>query len=221
MPNELGIFDLAGNVREWCSDWFNEYYYKVSPEDNPQGSDRGSRKILRGGSWTSGAERMRFTYRNYDIPYNSALDFGFRPAISGPPAPKPEPKPEPTPEPKNEMMKELDSKGVINIYGIYFDTGKWKVKPEGYPIIDQLVGYMKDNQKIRIMIEGHTDNVGSPASNKTLSQKRAESIKDEMVKRGIDPGRIETLGLGASQPIADNSTADGRTQNRRVTVKKL
>jgi outer membrane protein OmpA-like peptidoglycan-associated protein len=71
------------------------------------------------------------------------------------------------------------------------------------------------------MIEGHTDNTGKDASNLTLSEKRAQSIKAEIVKRGIDAGRMETQGFGASKPIADNKTAAGRTQNRRVTIKKL
>ncbi|MEI6885920.1 MAG: OmpA family protein, partial [Bacteroidota bacterium] len=104
---------------------------------------------------------------------------------------------------------------------IYFDIGKSVVKPEGFPEIDMLVKFMQDRPKVRLMIEGHTDNTGSEAKNLTLSEQRAASIKAEMVKRGIDSSRIETKGYGSSMPIADNKTAAGRTQNRRVTVKKL
>jgi outer membrane protein OmpA-like peptidoglycan-associated protein len=71
------------------------------------------------------------------------------------------------------------------------------------------------------MIEGHTDNTGKEAMNQTLSDKRAMAIKEEIVKRGVDAGVMETIGYGASKPIADNKTAAGRTQNRRVTIKKL
>ena len=71
------------------------------------------------------------------------------------------------------------------------------------------------------MIEGHTDNTGNDGSSLTLSDKRALSIKAEIVKRGIDPSKMETKEYGASKPVADNKTADGRTQNRRVTIKKL
>ena len=71
------------------------------------------------------------------------------------------------------------------------------------------------------MIEGHTDNTGKAELNLALSEKRAQSIRDEIVKRGIDSGRMETKGFGPSKPIADNKTAAGRTQNRRVTIKKL
>ena len=217
LPNELGIYDMSGNVREWCSDWYSEFYYKLSPESNPTGPDAGTNRVLRGGSWGSDGTRMRASYRNKEFPYNAVRDFGFRPAISGEPPKKalePEQKP---PDP----MKDLDTKGYIDIYGIYFDIGKSVVKPEGYPTVDHLVKYMQDHPKVRILIEGHTDNTGNEAKNVSLSQQRAESIKSEMVKRGIVADRIETKGMGSSVPVADNKTAAGRTQNRRVTVKKL
>lgn len=217
LPNELGIYDMAGNVREWCSDWYGENYYKISPQENPTGPENGTTRVVRGGCWGSDSSRMRISYRNNEIPYNAVRDFGFRPAITGPPPPPPAETTPPVPEP----MKDLDSKGQMDIYGIYFDIGKSVVKPEGYPVIDMLVKYMQDRPKLRLMIEGHTDNTGSEAKNLTLSEQRAAAIKAEMVKRGIDASRIETKGFGSSMPIADNKTAAGRTQNRRVTVKKL
>ena len=209
MPNELGIHDMAGNHREWCSDWYRDTYYKTSPEDNPAGATKGTNKVIRGGSWGSEADRMRLTYRNEAFPYNSAQDFGFRLAISGEPAAK------------TNLLENLDSKGFVDIYGINFDIAKWDVKPESLPIIEQIVKYMNDHPTTRIMIEGHTDNTGSDEKNMVLSDKRAASIKAEIVKRGIDAGRMETKGFGESKPIADNATAAGRTQNRRVTIKKL
>jgi formylglycine-generating enzyme required for sulfatase activity len=216
LPNEIGIYDMAGNLREWCSDWYGESYYQVSPPENPAGPERGARRILRGGSWGSEKDRMRISYRNNEFPYNSALDFGFRVAIPGE-----APKTALAPATNNDLLKDLDTKGFIDVYGINFDIGKSKVKPESYPIIDQITNYLKENPKTRIVIEGHTDNTGKEAANQTLSENRAESIKAEIVKRGIDAGRMETKGYGASKPIADNKTAAGRTQNRRVTIKKL
>ena len=216
MANELDLYDMAGNNREWCSNWYGEFYYKTSPEDNPAGPKMGTNRVLRGGSWGSNADRMRFTYRNKDFPYNSALDFGFRVAISGEPFVK-----KVIPKTENNLMKDLDTKGFIDIYGINFDIGKAVVKAESFPVIDQIVSYLKESPKVRIMIEGHTDNTGKDASNLTLSDKRAQSIKAEIIKRGVDAGRLETKGFGASKPIADNKTAAGRTQNRRVTIKKL
>jgi formylglycine-generating enzyme len=217
LPNELGIYDMAGNSREWCSDWYGETYYKVSPASDPAGPDMGKGRVLRGGSWGSENDRMRISYRNRSFPYNSALDYGFRPAMTNEEAVK---KAAEKPV-ENNVLKELDAKGFIDVYGINFDIGKASVKPESYPVIEQITNYMKEHPATRIVIEGHTDNTGSDALNLSLSDKRALSIKAEIVKRGIDPSRMETKGYGSSKPVADNKTAAGRTQNRRVTIKKL
>jgi outer membrane protein OmpA-like peptidoglycan-associated protein len=118
-------------------------------------------------------------------------------------------------------MKDLDSKGFVNIYGIYFASGKSVVKPEGYPVIDQIAAYLKENPQVKIVVEGHTDNTGSADKNQVLSENRAKSIKAELVKRGIDENRLETKGYGSSKPIGDNKTKAGKTQNRRVTITKI
>lgn len=78
--NELGIYDMSGNVREWCNDWFD--YYTASDASNPQGPDYGSMRVNRGGSWTTPAVNCRNTYRHTDFPYESSQDLGFRLAIS-------------------------------------------------------------------------------------------------------------------------------------------
>jgi formylglycine-generating enzyme len=217
MPNELGIHDLSGNIQEWCSDWYGENYYKVSPESDPKGADMGKGRVLRGGSWGSEITRMRSSYRNRSFPYNSALDFGFRPAMTDEEAVK---KAAEKPV-ENDVMKDFDTKGFVDIYGIYFNVGKYVVKTESYPALEQITNYLKEHPDSKIMIEGHTDNTGKDNLNQTLSENRAKAIKDEIVKRGIDTGRLETIGYGSSKPVADNNTADGRTLNRRVTIKKL
>ena len=217
MANELGIYDMSGNVREWCSDWYGEFYYASSPEMNPQGPDLGNQRVLRGGSWVSSKERMRITFRNYDFPYLSHNDYGFRLALSS----EVKAKPIPTPVGKSNLLNDLDTKGFVDIYGIYFDIGKSVVKPEGFPVIDQIASYLKESPTTRIVVEGHTDNTGSSDKNQVLSENRAKSIKAELVKRGIDESRLETKGYGASKPIGDNKTKEGRTQNRRVTITKL
>ena len=76
IPNELGIYDMSGNVREWCNDWFE--YYSSSIVENPQGAFDGSTKVNRGGSWTTPSVNCRNTYRHTNYPYESAVDLGFR-----------------------------------------------------------------------------------------------------------------------------------------------
>lgn len=218
LANELGIYDMAGNAHEWCSDWYAEQYYGSSPESNPQGPDFGNQKVIRGSSWHGKSEHMHISFRNYNFPYNNQNDYGFRLALSGEIKAKPIPN---APAGKINIMNELDSKGFVDIYGIYFDSGKSIVKPESYPVVDQIAAYLKENPGIRLMVEGHTDNTGKAEKNQVLSENRAKSIKAEMVKRGIDETRLETKGFGSSKPIGDNKTKAGKTQNRRVTITKL
>lgn len=80
IPNELGIYDMSGNVREWCNDWFG--YYSSSMEDNPQGAFNGGTKVNRGGSWTTPAVNCRNSYRHTNHVYEAFHDLGFRLALS-------------------------------------------------------------------------------------------------------------------------------------------
>lgn len=81
-PNGYGIYDMAGNVWEWCSDWYDDSYYRVSPADNPRGPLTGTFKVLRGGSWYSNEEQIRITNRYYALPDSRSFHNGFRCAKS-------------------------------------------------------------------------------------------------------------------------------------------
>jgi outer membrane protein OmpA-like peptidoglycan-associated protein len=110
---------------------------------------------------------------------------------------------------------------VINLSGetLKFDTGKSSLKPEGEALLTKLGGVLQKYPENRIVIEGHTDNVGSSADNRVLSQSRAESVKAYLMKQGVQSRCItQTVGYGDEKPIADNSTADGRALNRRVEL---
>jgi outer membrane protein OmpA-like peptidoglycan-associated protein len=78
---------------------------------------------------------------------------------------------------------------------------------------------MNDNPSYLLGIEGHTDNTGDKTKNLTLSQKRADAVKNYLVKKGIDASRLTAKGFGDTVPVADNKTADGRAKNRRVEFK--
>ncbi len=102
-----------------------------------------------------------------------------------------------------------------------FETGKANLEPESYAVLDELVAYLvrKDDEKIEI--GGHTDNVGSAKSNLVLSEARANTVMAYLLTKGIDPSRVTAKGYGFSVPVASNSTAEGRAQNRRTEVKIL
>lgn len=213
--NELGIHDMSGNVKEWCSDWYNPYYYTDSPKDNPQGADFGKRRVIRGGSWGTDTSQLRATYRNDDPPVSAMRDFGFRVVRGEVPTPR-----DPVNITQSDMKKTMDAKGFIDIYGIYFDSGSAKIKAESNPVLKSLATYLHEDSQVKIIVIGHTDNVGKPETNMKLSVARAQSIKSALVGRGIASDRIEIEGKGDTDPIADNNTADGRKLNRRVTIKK-
>ena len=128
----------------------------------------------------------------------------------------------PPPPPVQEMKKAPEVEQKILEKGratldVEFDTGKSVVKPRYYNDIRNVAEVMKKYPDLKIVIEGHTDNVGGEKYNLNLSQKRAEAIKGVMVtKFNIEPSRLMTKGFGYSKPIASNSTKEGRQKNRRV-----
>ena len=102
-----------------------------------------------------------------------------------------------------------------------FETGKATLQPESYAVLDELVAYLNRKDDERIELGGHTDNVGSAASNLKLSQDRANTVRAYLLTKGIDPNRVTAKGYGMSQPIADNKSEEGRAMNRRTEVKIL
>jgi outer membrane protein OmpA-like peptidoglycan-associated protein len=112
-----------------------------------------------------------------------------------------------------------DGKIVAN--GIRFDVGKATLKPESMGIINEVVDLMKEHSDLKFSVEGHTDSDGDDAFNMELSDKRAETVKTTMIEMGIAADRLESKGWGESMPIADNSSPEGKANNRRVEFVKL
>lgn len=106
--------------------------------------------------------------------------------------------------------------GAITLLNVYFDTAKWNLKKESESAVRKLHQLMTLYPGMKIELHGHTDNAGKPDANLALSQKRADAIKEELVKKGIDGGRIATFGHGDRKPVSDNSTPDGMARNRRT-----
>lgn len=102
-----------------------------------------------------------------------------------------------------------------------FESGKATLTPEAYPVLDELVEYLKRKEDERVEIGGHTDNVGTAAKNLVLSQDRANTVRAYLLMKGIAPDRVTAKGYGLTMPIDDNSTAEGRAVNRRTEVKSL
>ena len=102
--------------------------------------------------------------------------------------------------------------------GATFDHGGSTLSDEGKAEIAALVEQFKGRGVTAVTIEGHTDSSGDEAFNQQLSEDRAEAVKAELVAQGANPDKIRTVGYGESKPVADNSTREGRAQNRRVEI---
>jgi OOP family OmpA-OmpF porin len=119
------------------------------------------------------------------------------------------------------IKEEVAAKPVIIEKGrqkinVKFNFDNSTIKKGYYKDINNLVKVMKNYPGLKVVIEGHTDNVGNAAYNKKLSQKRAYAVKKYMVTKGIDANRIKARGFGKDRPIASNKTNKGRLKNRRV-----
>lgn len=116
----------------------------------------------------------------------------------------------------NFRMMRIKEGIKVRIENLFFATGKTKILPESEPSLNDLYKFLSENATVMIMITGHTDNVGSARNNQILSEGRANSVRRELIKMGIAPDRIDAEGKGASEPVADNDTEEGRQTNRRV-----
>jgi outer membrane protein OmpA-like peptidoglycan-associated protein len=116
--------------------------------------------------------------------------------------------------------REVEQQPLI-LAGVNFDTAKATIRPESFPRLDTVVEFMAHKKSARVEISGHTDNVGDPKANKTLSEKRAQACRNYIVSKGIDKKRLDAVGFGDERPIAPNDTDEGRQKNRRIEAKEL
>lgn len=119
----------------------------------------------------------------------------------------------------NEMLDALSKDGFIAL-NILFETGKATIQAESKPLIDQVFELLKTNPDLKVSIEGHTDNTGTAAGNRKLSEDRAKSVVAALIALGINKERLTAAGWGQEKPVADNRTEEGRAKNRRVEIVK-
>jgi OmpA-OmpF porin, OOP family len=118
-----------------------------------------------------------------------------------------------------QMASEINRTGRIALYGLYFDTNRTEIKSESKPTLEQIADLLKREPSLKLLVVGHTDNVGDFESNRDLSQRRAESVANALVTGfGIAPDRLVPFGVSYAAPVASNATAEGRSQNRRVEL---
>jgi outer membrane protein OmpA-like peptidoglycan-associated protein len=106
----------------------------------------------------------------------------------------------------------------VNMADVLFAFGKYDLKPEAREALAKLSGIVLSHPGLKLAIDGYTDSVGTDALNQTLSEKRADAVRDYLVSQGIDTGDVSATGFGKANPVADNKTAAGRQQNRRVEI---
>lgn len=120
----------------------------------------------------------------------------------------------------NMIGKEFTASKIVT-HGINFDVDKATIRPESMGTLNMIIQVMTSNPSIKFEVDGHTDNSGASAHNMTLSQQRADAVKQQLVKMGIDQSRLTTKGFGDTKPISDNNTPDGKANNRRVEFVKM
>jgi OmpA-OmpF porin, OOP family len=103
-------------------------------------------------------------------------------------------------------------------FQIQFETGSATIKSASYAVLDEILKSTVVAENLKVGVYGHTDNSGNDAANQTLSEQRANSVKAYLASKGITSARMESKGMGSSKPVADNTTMEGKAQNRRVEI---
>ncbi|TND10366.1 MAG: OmpA family protein [Bacteroidetes bacterium] len=119
------------------------------------------------------------------------------------------------------LYDRITADGRFTTRGILFDSGKSTIKPESMGTLNEIAKLMKDHPELKFSVEGHTDSDGDEAPNMKLSQERAEAVKKALADLGTDASRMQTKGWGESKPVDENTSPEGKANNRRVEFIKL
>ncbi len=118
-------------------------------------------------------------------------------------------------------LERIEIGAEVQLYNIYYETDSFRILPQSEPELQNLVTFLKNNSQLKIEIQGHTDSSGSAQANQVLSERRAKSVVDYLTGKGVQANRLKWGGYGDKVPIASNETPEGRTLNRRTTIKIL
>jgi len=116
-------------------------------------------------------------------------------------------------------LDKVNAGAMIVLNNIFFDTDKYDLKEKSITELDKVIRFLTENPATKVEISGHTDNVGTAAYNQQLSQKRAQSVADHLVKKGIDIKRLKQVGYGSQKPLKSNDSEENRQVNRRIEFK--
>ncbi|MGZ7033046.1 MAG: OmpA family protein [Thermoanaerobaculia bacterium] len=119
-----------------------------------------------------------------------------------------------------DLSDQLNKSGHVAVYGIHFDTGKTTILPDSESVLKQIAQLLSDDPTLKLRVEGHTDTQGVAAANQALSEKRAQAVVAWLTANGVAASRLTAKGFGATRPVADNKTDEGRAKNRRVELAK-
>lgn len=119
------------------------------------------------------------------------------------------------------MTDAIAKSGKLDVYGITFATGQAAINPASDAVLNDVLAVLSANPDWKLRVEGHTDNVGDKAANLKLSSARAAAVAGWLTSKGVDAARLSAVGLGDTQPVADNATDAGRARNRRVVLVKM
>ena len=127
--------------------------------------------------------------------------------------------------PNTEAGKKVDQRGcpeiLLTLHGINFNSDSSNVLPDSEQILAKAITALQDSVGVSVIIEGHTDNTGTPSYNQLLSERRAKAVLDFLLTNGIEKQRLVSVGKGESSPIVSNNTKAGRYQNRRVELRTV
>jgi OOP family OmpA-OmpF porin len=138
--------------------------------------------------------------------------------LCGAPEPAPAPAARPAPPPPPPPPAPAPAPARIVLRGVNFDFDKSDIRPDAQVILDSAAEILNENPSARVEVAGHTDSVGTEEYNQGLSERRARAVVDYLAGKGVSADRLSPSGYGESRPVADNGTADGRAQNRRVEL---